>query len=302
MHSDCPSNETLAAFIDGRLDSRTRASVVKHLSTCMECSAFVSDAIAIRAAVGDAAFEPRGFAQPQSTTTGGKVLPFRALVAAAAIAAGLAAAFFVPAIHESIPGLRSPGSEALAKVADARRVTLARIAELSEWREPAPRNRGVGDDSSDEGHDKNYRLLTKAAAIQEAVEAHPTRRNLHNLGIAMLMDKKPQEAIDALERAAKLGPPDAALLNDLAAAYTDRRDRMGAKPDDEKAVAYADEAWQLGKTPAAAWNRAMALKGLNRDAEAKAAWAQYLAIEKDPAWRKEARQHLDDLNELGALR
>ncbi|HWS73105.1 MAG TPA: zf-HC2 domain-containing protein [Thermoanaerobaculia bacterium] len=302
MHSDCPSNQNLAAFIDGRLDSRTRASVVKHLSSCVECSAFVSDAIAIRAAVGDAAFEPRGFAQQESTMPRGNLLPFRALAAAAAIAAGVAAVLFVPAVRESVPGLRSPGSEELAKVAHGKRVTDARIAALSAWGEPPQTLRGGGDETSDYGNDENSELLTKTATIQEAVDAHPTRRNLRNLGIARLLRKEPQLAIDALERARALGPADAALLNDLAAAYTERRQRTGAKTDDEKALAYAEQAWQLGKTPAAAWNRALALQSLEKNAEAKAAWAQYLTIEKDLAWRKEAQQRLDDLNELTALR
>jgi hypothetical protein len=303
MHSDCPSNETLAAFIDGRLDSRTRASVVKHLTSCSDCHAFVADAMAIREAVGDAAYEPRGFAAPTSMPDGGNVLPFRALVAAAAIAAGIAAVLFVPAVRESVPGLRSPGVAELEEVADAKRVSVARIAELPRWRELAPTYRGGGDDSSDDTDDKNYELPLKADAIQKAVAAHPTRRNLHNLGIAMLLDKEPQKAIDALERAAAIGPADAALLNDLAAAYADRRLRTRIpQPGDEKALAYAEQAWQLAKTPAAAWNRALALEALERNAEAKAAWAQYLAIEKDPAWRKEAQERLEYLNEITALR
>src|ERR1041385_5932047 len=38
-HSGCPSDETLAAFIDGRLDDVTRRRVVEHMTTCDECYA-----------------------------------------------------------------------------------------------------------------------------------------------------------------------------------------------------------------------------------------------------------------------
>src|ERR1044072_7367909 len=38
-HSGFPSDETLAAFIDGRLDDVTRRRVVEHMTTCDECYA-----------------------------------------------------------------------------------------------------------------------------------------------------------------------------------------------------------------------------------------------------------------------
>src|SRR5689334_1950252 len=36
-HTGFPSDETLAAFIDGRLDEETRERVVEHLGKCSEC-------------------------------------------------------------------------------------------------------------------------------------------------------------------------------------------------------------------------------------------------------------------------
>ena len=42
-HTGFPSDETLAAFIDGRLDAETRANVIAHMTTCSECySVFLS--------------------------------------------------------------------------------------------------------------------------------------------------------------------------------------------------------------------------------------------------------------------
>src|SRR5437868_5137423 len=36
-HSPFPSDETLAAYIDGRLDEETRRQVVEHMADCAEC-------------------------------------------------------------------------------------------------------------------------------------------------------------------------------------------------------------------------------------------------------------------------
>ena len=40
--SNCPSEETLAAFIDGRLDSRARRHVIAHIAICPDCHAIVT--------------------------------------------------------------------------------------------------------------------------------------------------------------------------------------------------------------------------------------------------------------------
>src|SRR5213592_1840720 len=36
-HSPFPTDETLAAYIDGRLDKETRKRVVEHMAECPEC-------------------------------------------------------------------------------------------------------------------------------------------------------------------------------------------------------------------------------------------------------------------------
>src|SRR2546430_1543511 len=40
-HTGFPSDETLAAFLDGRLDPETRRRVVEHMTTCDECYSVV---------------------------------------------------------------------------------------------------------------------------------------------------------------------------------------------------------------------------------------------------------------------
>src|SRR5258706_16081748 len=43
-HTGFPSDETLAAFLDGRLDPDTRRRVVEHMTTCDECYSVVMGA------------------------------------------------------------------------------------------------------------------------------------------------------------------------------------------------------------------------------------------------------------------
>src|SRR5437763_14755509 len=51
-HSGFPSDETLAAFIDGRLDDVTRRRVVEHMTTCDECYAVCLAATEMQKASG----------------------------------------------------------------------------------------------------------------------------------------------------------------------------------------------------------------------------------------------------------
>src|ERR1700719_3559751 len=41
-HAGFPSDETLAAFLDGRLDPETRRRVIEHMTTCDECYSVVA--------------------------------------------------------------------------------------------------------------------------------------------------------------------------------------------------------------------------------------------------------------------
>ncbi len=42
MMMNCPTDETLAAFLDGRLQPEARAEVVEHIANCPDCYALVS--------------------------------------------------------------------------------------------------------------------------------------------------------------------------------------------------------------------------------------------------------------------
>src|SRR5688572_33364873 len=69
--TNCPSDETLAAFIDGRLEVSAHDEVVAHLSSCSECRDVVNSAHELPAE-----------ASPRRSW-----IPAAALAAAAAVAA-----------------------------------------------------------------------------------------------------------------------------------------------------------------------------------------------------------------------
>jgi hypothetical protein len=86
-----------------------------------------------------------------------------------------------------------------------------------------------------------------------------------------------------------------ALLNDLSAALSNRAiDKRRPIPDAVEAVRCADRAWRIGRTPEAAWNRAVAIEALNGRARAMPAWHDYLAIDATSPWAAEARKRLAD--------
>jgi hypothetical protein len=88
---------------------------------------------------------------------------------------------------------------------------------------------------------------------------------------------------------------DVPLLNDLSAALSNRAmDRRRAIPDAVEAVRCADRAFRIGRTPEAAWNRAIAVEALNGRGHAMTAWHDYLAIDATSPWAAEARKRIAD--------
>jgi hypothetical protein len=288
-HTGFPSDETLAAFIDGRLDAETRAKVIAHMTTCSECySVFLSATeMPSRAAARDP-WRPR-----------------RAwiAVATATAAAGIACAFLITPVRDRILH-RENGMAALANAAPAQRTIAGRISGLP-YQPPAPVMRGKKFDPLQ--NPANASLLTAAAGVQRAVAARRTAANLHASGVANLLLGKDDAAIDTLHEAllAETGQrivtaaiaesDDVALLNDLSAALSNRvMAKRRTISDAVEAVRCAERAWRIGRTPEAAWNRAIAIEALNGRSRAMPAWHDYLAIDATSPWAAEARKRLAD--------
>jgi hypothetical protein len=288
-HTGFPSDETLAAFIDGRLDAETRARVIAHMTTCSECYSIFLSATELpsRAAPRDA-WRPR-----------------RAwiAVATATFAAGIACAFLITPIRGRLLHYED-GMAALARAAPAQRIIAGRISGFP-YQPPAPVMRGPKFDPLQ--NPANAKLLTAAAGVQRSVAARRTAANLHASGVANLLLGNDDAAIDTLHEAllAETGQrtvtaaiaesDDVPLLDDLSAALSNRAiARRSAVPDAVEAVRCSERAWRIASTPEAAWNRAVAIEALNGRAHAMTAWHDYLAIDAASPWAAEARKRIAD--------
>jgi tetratricopeptide (TPR) repeat protein len=284
LHSEFPSDETLAAFIDGRVDGETRRRVIEHMAECPECySVFL------------AATEMRG-------TAAGAVVPFprrRALgiglVAAAAVAAVV---LLLTPTGERLISRPKSGLAALAEAAPPQRNIEGRLTGFP-YRPLAPVTRGPGDQNAAK-NPENWKLLSVAARVQEEAKKNPTVESLHALGVLHLLLGNREQAVRTLEEALKKDTGetdiskaiqksrDAKLLNDLSAAYY--------TTGSPRAVESSERAFALEHTsPAIGFNRALAISALGQSARAEAAWNDYLRLDDHSPWSSEARSRLAEL-------
>ena len=273
-HAGFPSDETLAAFIDGRVDADTRGRVLEHLTTCAECySVFIGTTEMPAAAAADLS----------------NVRPFRRAryaIATAAIAAAAAIGFFVTPAGQRL--YRPDGLAALASAAPSTRTFSGRISGFP-YREPAAVSRGAATDPS---HDPaNYNLLDVAARVQEHALKSPSIENLHALGVSQLLLGDSSSAVQTLGEALRKSggleaSADVALISDYSAALSTRAAQMRSSDSAALAARAAERAWSLRHTPETAWNRAVAL-------DIPAAWRDYLALDETSDWAREAQTHLE---------
>jgi len=280
-HSGFPSDETLAAFIDGRLDDITRRRVIEHMTTCDECYAVYIAATEM----GKAAAPPRRRTMPRH---------FWAATIAMSAAVVLVVVHF--AELRRYLGLQPSGIDKLVSATHSLpyRTVEGRLSGFQQWEPLQENNRAVPGEV--QLKPKNWRLLSAASEINEAVDSDPSPENLHALGVSHLLIGNFDDAISTLKSAAKKRPGDAAIVNDLATAYLARGRFREEATDYVEAAEQAKKAWALKKTPEIAWTRALAFERMHLKADASAAWNDYLALDTKSAWRIEAKQHIKDLN------
>lgn len=288
-HETFPSDGTLAAFIDGKLDPETRKRVLEHMSGCGECR----DVVAMAGEFNEA-------------QSGANVVPMRSRrwmlpAAAAAIAAAIVIALLTPIRTWLMP--RQSAIASLAAVAPPRRTFEGRLADFP-YRPIKERMRGAEDDN-----DLDRLPVEEAASrIRIATRDHATPDNVHALAIALLLlndidgaTKQIQSALqaetgDADPQKAIGKSTDTRLLNDAAAIYAAQAERSDAARDRLLAFDAADRAHKLDPHSAeAAWNRALAIESLHLTAQAIAAWQEYLAIDSASQWANEARSRIQNL-------
>jgi len=267
-----PTDETLAAFIDDRLNTQQKRAVIEHLADCDECRTFLNDVSDIKAmdeAEGNVVEMP-------------KRASWRVAAASLAVAAGLVVVFGATTIREWAWGPSVDEVVAAGAQLD-RRPTKGRLSVELPHKEAKSTNRGSG---APEVPVFNPELpLAVNDVLGDFYEAK--RPDPHAFGLAQLMAGDYKQAIPELEKAAKT---DEKAKIDLAAALLAR----GGDNDYEKAL----ELSQQSNTPEALWNRAVALTYLQRDKEALAAWKAYVAVDPSSDWGKEAQREIDNLEDL----
>ncbi|HWW62961.1 MAG TPA: hypothetical protein VN181_16420, partial [Thermoanaerobaculia bacterium] len=275
----------------------TRERVTAHLAECADCYGWWEGAVAAT----DAAEETNVVPMPKPRTRA--LLP---IAASLVIAAGLGAVFKEPILDAARP---TRHIERLARATQSLKEfpTQTRLAgPFPDNLEPRPTSRGFNDKGTINIEDPRQLELNLAAADAEAAAAdRETKDNLHALGVAHMLLNHRQQALDTLQHAIRKETGqtdlhaairqsrDAALLSDLAAAYS-------AGGDYSDALAATERARQLDPASLSVlYNRAYALQNIDRD-EAKRAWEEYLRHDTSTSsvWAKAARKHLDNFNPI----
>jgi hypothetical protein len=275
----CPDNARLARYIDGALDDGERRTVQAHLVTCPAC----------RDVVADTVHALSGFEHV------GRAMPVRWLGGLAAAAAVLIGVYLIgwrgprsgPENLE-ISGLVTALADAPMRPVEgwlAGGFPYAPPPQIARGRPVAPTSPAV--------------VLAAADVLQRAAgNAQPDHRAA--VGVANLLSGKLDEAIDALEDAARARPRDATFQNDLSVAYIARAQTLDRADDWTNALASADRAIAIApRLLQALFNRALALDGLHRDAQAADAWAAFRSIAgRSPAESEAAEREQDARSRL----
>ncbi|HXI14567.1 MAG TPA: CHAT domain-containing protein [Thermoanaerobaculia bacterium] len=273
MTQDHPSLETLAAFAEGRLTPSERSSATDHVSQCSECySVFAGTA----AYLEDQSLQQRE-TSPVSTTPRWW-LP----IAVTVLLATSSAVYFAVSRSEG-------ASDRLVAAANALtyRTTTGRLSGDFAWRPLPPATRSGG--NSRERDPKWLRLQGAAGEILDSASDGSER---HQRGVAQLLTRNEDAAIELMESGLERNSNDAKGWNDLAAAHLTRADRQDDAAEALKALTAADRALRFDPNLVAAhFNRALALEGVGLLGEALAEWRRYLAIDPSSEWSAEAREH-----------
>ncbi|HEX8172414.1 MAG TPA: CHAT domain-containing protein [Thermoanaerobaculia bacterium] len=294
-----PSDETLAAFTENRLDPAARRTVIEHMTVCADCrSGFL---LANEMA---AAEEPRNV---PGIRTGSRSRQRAATVAglsALATAAMISALLFLTPLRKRFAPPPKSGIPALVEATQSLeyRPIEGRLSggfAYKPMKPPEIITRGKAEVVPGLSADE-LPLAAAAGPLVLRARSEKTPDTLHAAGAAQLLLGKFDEAVASLSDAVRLSAHrdglseairacnDAALLNDLAAAFI-ARSRGGTTATDVLfAVDAAVRAYELRPEAETAWNRAVAVSLLHLDDRAAQAWSDYLRFDSTSSWAKEA--------------
>ena len=270
---ECPSLETIGAFVEGRLKDREREVIADHVASCETCYFVFSEAARTRVTA------PVDASQPASNVR--TFVPRRTWQWVSGLAA---AAVVVLAVN--VWGPFGPGADerALNELVTAVGTTRTFEPRLTGGFAYAP-VRGPVRGANDAALSPDVRIAI--AEIEKQHAAKPVA------GAAVLIGGDANRAIEILEANARLHPDSPQILNDLAAAYLARAATTDGSDDTTRALTAANRALEIDRLmPEALYNRALALQMMRNVAEARVAWQAYLAVDGASQWSDEARARL----------
>ena len=282
-----PTEELLAEYIDDRLDSSTREPVTEHLATCGECREIVLMSTA--------------FQDEPVPVVHGNFGRRRWLAAAAS----LAAAAVIAVIVVRPIWLFGYGVDDLVAASQdvPERTSMGRLAGgFPHAARPVTKRGSAQEDEIDlAGYAAKARLLEIAAKIAER-NAKGKSVDPHVAGLSTLLIAKTRpefdDAVRNLEKALTTarGAGRDAIATDLAASLIARYRWSGDEEDYRYALRLSNDVLTRTQSPEALWNRAIATEALYAKAEALRAWDDYLKVDSNSPWAKEAMERKADLN------
>lgn len=175
------------------------------------------------------------------------------------------------------------------------RPILGRLTGGYEWRPYADRGgrRGLQDPS---GRVTDVERLRLAAETLAEAQSTRTSESYRSIGVLALLDGDPRRAVGAFRHAVALPAPSAGAYSDLAAgllfqAEVEQSPRRAFDALDAAitAIAIDSTCWE------ARFNLALALEELSLPVQARGAWSEYVSLDPDSPWSREARTRLRDI-------
>jgi len=262
----CPDAAILASFVEGRLDTVARERVARHVADCTQCVSIVA---------GTTLFlrEERRRSRLSAFSR------WRGIAAGIAVIISAVILWQTLGREHSLRRLRNLAAMSPARVVEGRLDGFGH-APFSE-RRSEERSRAT--------------LALRAEAERLTASEKPDAETLHARGVALLLTGDQDGAVRALTAATRLDSGDAAVWNDLSAAWIAAASR-GAHGGFHKALSAANRAVALAPELASPqFNRGVALEHLGRRDDAARAYRAAAAAEDEPGWREEALQRLNDL-------
>jgi len=270
--SECLDAETLAAFMDGRLEPRERAAVEAHLADCEDCYEVWMEgraSIAVPSAMLTAA--------PSLHTQISK--HWRLVAGAAAI---LAVTLWLPFQFVRPAG---NGVSDLVTAVGGSRLTEARLSDSFSW---GPRPNVIRGDAGT-SNSVSSDVLGAATALESGLKHDSSGPGLRARGIAALAARELDRSVELLGRALEADLTNVAVRIDLTAVLLERYRLRGDIADARLAEStIAPVVVHDQPPPAALFNHALVIEATRGREEAVAAWQRYLAVDSTSNWAQEA--------------